>query len=81
MKFDVPWGVRAATTRCAKGFSCLTTGKCGESDTCGVRLAVRENVLLLQSKEDHACPYRVRFGDTQLCMCPTHYAIHQRYGT
>ena len=81
MNFEVPDEVRAATTMCPKDFSCLATGKCGEPDVCEFRLAVRENVLLLQSREDRDCPYRVSLGDSsQFCMCPTRSAIHKRYG-
>ena len=80
MKFEIPDSIIKQTTKCPAKFSCLTTGKCGDDEQCTVQFIDGENVLLLESKAFKDCPYRVPFGSGQLCTCPTHFAIKQKYG-
>ena len=77
MNMHVPDDVRHATTKCPKDFSCLSTGQCDESDKCGVRYAVGQDLLLLASDEQLACPYSLDYGYYRVCACPTHFAIRR----
>jgi hypothetical protein len=78
MKYQVPDSVIKQTTKCEHNFSCLETGKCGDKPMCKVDYADGDNVTFLQDKEDAFCSYRVPFGFSQVCTCPTHYAIQQQ---
>ena len=78
MKSVVPDSVLARTTKCRNDFSCPKTGTCGEPEKCRVQKADGENVLFLALNAYVNCPYHVHFGDTMICTCPTHYAIHKQ---
>ncbi len=66
------------TTKCPYAFTCLDSEKCGEREMCRVDYANGENVLFLKSKEAASCTYRVAFGFSQLCTCPTHFYINSQ---
>jgi hypothetical protein len=66
------------TTKCPHAFSCLDSGKCGERERCEVSFA-GGNVLFLKWKEAANCPYRLSFGNGQICTCPAHFSILGRY--
>ena len=78
MEFTVPKQARTETTKCAHGFSCLKTGKCGENPMCEVKNSDGYNVLFLKDKQPAICSYRVPFGYGQVCTGPTHYAIQKQ---
>ncbi|MCE5211906.1 MAG: hypothetical protein LLG40_10165 [Deltaproteobacteria bacterium] len=40
---------------------------------CETEKAHVENILFLVSREQIECPYRLSFGQGQVCLCPTHY--------
>lgn len=75
MNITVSKEILDRTTKCLHAFSCLDSGKCGEREMCKVTSDGGENVLFLTSKEVMACPYQLPFGNGQLCICPTHFAI------
>jgi hypothetical protein len=77
MSVTVPNEILKATTKCPHSFSCLESGKGGEHKMCEVSYANKNYVLVLKSKEPEKCPYRVDFGYSQLCECPTHLTIYQ----
>ena len=66
-------------TNCPHHFSCLTTGKCGDKDMCEADYADGLNVLFLKAKKPAKCIHRISFGYSQMCSCPTRYAIHKKY--
>jgi len=68
------------TKECTRGFSCLKTGQDKEPKVCEVSDADGKNVLFLKTKKIVECPYQVSFGESLICTCPTHYAIHKKYG-
>jgi hypothetical protein len=78
--YQVPETVRAKTTKCPHDFSCLRTGLCGTRPLCRVGSADGRNVLFLDENGSRACPHRLCFGERQVCVCPTHYACHAKYG-
>ena len=78
MEISIPQEVLQKTTQCPHDFSCLSTGQCGGREKCKVRDTNAKTALVLVSKEDRECPYRVSFADIQICRCPTHLAIYQR---
>ena len=77
MPVTVPNEILKATKKCPHSFSCLESGKCGEHKMCEVNFAIEPYVLILKSTEPENCPYRVDFGYSQLCECPTHLTIYQ----
>lgn len=66
-------------TYCESGYSCLTEKKCGNRDMCDVSYADGEFVLFLHDKEDATCKYRLTYGLSQICICPTRFGIYQKY--
>ena len=80
MSFEVADEVRAETTKCPNDFACLAAGQCGDHELCDVGSADGKNVLFLMPEQRRFCPYSLNFGGAELCTCPTHYAIHRRYG-
>ncbi|NOY69276.1 MAG: hypothetical protein GXP53_07260 [Deltaproteobacteria bacterium] len=75
----VPDEVLAKTTKCPSDFSCLETGACGDVEKCRVDQANGENVLFLASRKYVNCPYRIHYGGSIVCTCPTHYAIYKQF--
>ena len=73
MDVNVPEAVLSETKRCQHNFSCLETEKCGGKVMCDVKRVHKENILYWVSKEQINCPYRISFGEGQMCLCPTHY--------
>jgi len=66
-------------TNCENVFSCLTEGKCGDRDMCDVNYANGEHVLFLHNREQTICKYRSAYGYSQICTCPTRFAIYRKY--
>ena len=75
MSIQVPDSVIEETKLCPHDFACLTTGQCGDPVKCKVSYANGKDVLVLTSREDFDCPYRIRFGYGLKCTCPVHYAL------
>ncbi len=76
MKVEIPDSVRRQVTQCPHDFSCLETGRCGDREMCKVAHSYGDNVMLLASKEQVRCTYRVAFGRSQLCVCPVRDYLH-----
>jgi hypothetical protein len=75
MPVKVPDDILKMTTKCPHAFSCLTPGQCGEHKMCEVEDINGMNVMFLKDTKEAVCPYRARYASSQLCTCPTHYAI------
>jgi len=73
MDVNIPESILSETTECRHNFSCLQTQKCGNRKMCETEKAHVENILFLVSREQIECPYRLSFGQGQVCLCPTHY--------
>ena len=76
MKVEIPDSVRRKVTQCPHDFSCLQTGRCGDRNMCEVAYAYGGNVMRLASCEQVHCPYRVAYGDSQLCTCAVREYLH-----
>jgi hypothetical protein len=79
MKLTVSEKVLRETRRCPNGFLCLFTGKCGATGQCEVCCRTENDVLFLRCNGSVNCPYRIRFAERDVCLCPTHSAIHEEY--
>jgi hypothetical protein len=75
MSVKVPDDVLKMTTKCPHTFSCLTLGQCGERKMCEVEHINGTNLLFLKDKQQAVCSYRLTYANSQICICPTHYAI------
>ena len=76
MPVKVPDDVLKMTTKCPHAFSCLTLGRCGEHKMCEVEHIINiTNLIFLKDTQHADCPYRLTYGNGQICTCPTHYAI------
>jgi hypothetical protein len=71
----VPEDVLKMTTKCPHAFSCLASDQCGKHKICEVEHIYGLNAMLLKDTQHKYCPYRVMYGYSQLCSCPTHYSI------
>ena len=78
MKKQVPHTVQEKAKKCIHEFSCLKTGQCGECELCPVEYANGGEILFLKDRKYKVCPYRLPFGDRQICRCPVHYELHQQ---
>ena len=80
MTIELPDSVRENTTKCEHEFGCLATGRCGTREMCKVTGSFGPDVLLLATREQSSCEYRVSFGEGQLCTCPVRkYLLDLRY--
>ena len=80
MLIELPDSVRVKTTKCQYDFGCLTTGCCGTREMCKVIGSFGLDVLLLATREQCSCEYRISFGEGQLCTCPVRkYLLDRRY--
>jgi len=75
MHVKVPNDELKMTTECPHKFSCLTSGQCGEHKICEVENIIGKNLMFLKDAQITVCPYRVSYGYSQICTCPTHYDI------
>lgn len=76
--FSVAAEILRKTTKCRHNFSCLHTGRCGDSAMCAVETVHGENVLCVSAEDWPKCPYHLDFGGAQFCVCPVRCAIHQQ---
>ena len=79
MPVKVPDDVLKMTTKCLHAFSCLTSGQCYEHKMCEVKYINGTNVMFLKDTQEAVCPYRLRYAFSQICTCPTHYAIKSKH--
>jgi len=82
MNLIIPQKVISNTVDCSENFACLTN-----SDSCLCKVndaaAFRGRTvwfLELSFRAPILCPYKVDFGDSHFCACPTRIEIYQRYG-
>jgi hypothetical protein len=78
MPVEVPDDVLKMTTKCRHKFSCLTSDQCGKHKICEVERIMGTNVIFLKDTQQAQCPYRLAFDYSQICTCPTHYAMKKK---
>jgi len=76
VKIQIDRPVLSATTRCTKGFFCLS----GHSDCiCWPTYASRYPFVEIRPKSIGPCSYLLHYGNSDYCLCPTRNAIYHRY--
>jgi hypothetical protein len=63
-------------TTCRYNFDCLSGDK---TRLCKVKAMVGNDMLEVRSKIDIGCGYRIAFGGTTFCTCPTRVEIYNHY--
>ena len=76
MKLEVPPDILEQTTRCQRGFCCLS--ECG-ADLCRVESFTDNQVQFVRCLSAKPCRYQMPFGPTRICTCPARLAIFARY--
>jgi hypothetical protein len=76
MKLDVPPDILDQTTRCQKGFCCLSEHG---ADLCPVEAFTDGQVQFVRCLSAKPCRYQMPFGQTAVCTCPARLAIFARY--
>jgi hypothetical protein len=78
MAYTVPEEIQNETN-CDQQFSCLKQEKNGGREICDISDADGLNVLFIKSNEYSECSHRLSFGFSEVCSCPTRYAIYKKY--
>ena len=79
MDYKLDSGVLNMTTKCTDDFSCLSS-----DDRCLCKaeryLGGEDGVLFIRPKDNiRNCSYRMSFGSSYVCNCPTRKGIYLRY--
>ena len=64
------------TTRCNKDFDCIKNNNI----CCTVTRNVDKEVIFVECGEKNSCNYRMNFGGSDICNCPTRKEIFKKYG-
>ena len=72
----IPEEILQKTTNCEFDFNCLFGDK---QCLCEIKASIVNDLLELKPKFDIHCKYRMPFGDTFFCTCPTRNEIYKRY--
>ena len=64
------------TTKCLSSFQCLDDER---RDICSVEWSLKEKGCFLKIVKPKGCPYKVSFGDSYLCNCPTRHELFSKY--
>lgn len=65
------------TTKCEKGFDCLLRD---DHVYCKVENCVSDEVHFVKCLNEEYCVYRMSFGESFICNCPTRKEIYNKYG-
>ncbi|HEY9205303.1 MAG TPA: hypothetical protein VIO58_05230 [Candidatus Methanoperedens sp.] len=76
MELAVSEDIIKKTTRCKKGFSCLSGER---KDICRVELCIDDKIHFLKCSYDNFCGYQVPFGYSSVCTCPVRKELFNRY--
>ncbi len=74
---DINKEILKRTTKCEKDFNCLKDEK---HVYCKVERCVSDKVHFIQCLIDGYCIYRMSFGESFICNCPTRKEIFNKYG-
>lgn len=75
MKIDEK--IIAGTLGCQKNFDCLNSN---QHVYCKVEDCINKEVYFIQYREKPSCNYKMSFGNTFICNCPTRKEIFNKYG-
>ena len=71
-------GVLKKTIKCKKDFSCLSGDK---NRLCDVMDSIVSDMVRIALQSDKICSYRLSYGYSYYCLCPTRCEIYKRYKT
>ncbi len=74
---DIDKEILNKTTKCEKDFNCL------QNKThvyCQVDSCLNYEVHFIKCKNEEYCIYRMSFGESFICNCPTRKEIFNKYG-
>jgi hypothetical protein len=74
MAYQISDGTRKQTTKCKFSFQCLNEKS---RDVCSINYCV--NPCFLKTVKTGDCPYKMMFGDSYICNCPTRAELYKRY--
>jgi len=64
------------TVHCTKDFDCIKNNNI----CCKVVSCVNKEVLFVECSEKNSCSYRMTYGYSFICTCPTRKEIYNKYG-
>jgi len=65
-----------ASNKCVFGFGCLQSDKFPQ---CSVTRYIDGDGLFIKDPNQNICPYKVSFGYSYMCSCPTRKEIYKKY--
>lgn len=66
----------AKTTKCSRCFDCLSNPK---DIRCKVERQIGDEILFVKCNINSFCPYKMAFGNSYFCNCPTRIEIYKKY--
>ncbi len=75
MKLEISNDIISKTTKCTKNFDCLTNT---HHIYCRVKECYQNEVHFVECLYDDYCTYRMAFGDSYVCNCPTRKEIYNK---
>ncbi len=76
MEFKVRADILNETIKCKKDFSCLS----GKKDClCEVEDSFDNKILFIKPMNHNMCDYKMSFGYSYICNCPTRKEIYNLY--
>jgi hypothetical protein len=73
---EIDEDVKKSTTKCEKDFKCLVDNT---HNLCKVKESVRDKILFIECLEENFCNYKMDFGYSYTCNCPTRKGIYKKY--
>lgn len=73
---DIDKKIIEETIKCEKSFDCLKNDK---HVYCKVENCVSSEVHFVKCLNDEYCVYRMSFGESYICNCPTRKEIYNKY--
>ena len=76
MEYELKTEVLDSTDKCSEQYSCLQ----GKNEClCEVEDIFDGRILFVRPRQSRACIYRISFGYSYVCNCPTRQAIYRNY--
>jgi len=64
------------TVKCQFDFACLRDN---DFPKCVADYSVKNNGVFIKQVMEERCPYKITFGYSYICNCPTRYEIYDKY--
>jgi hypothetical protein len=64
------------TIKCQFDFACLRDN---DFPKCLVDYSVKNNGVFIREVREETCPYKMAFGHSYICYCPTRYEVYEKY--